>query len=72
MPAVTALVPLADYLGHTYEPDCDYIEGILEERNTGEISNSDDRAVPAFHLAVGSRSSDADVRQACLPATKVW
>lgn len=35
------LVPLSEYLGQTYHPDCDYIEGILEERNVGEISHSE-------------------------------
>ena len=35
------LVPLSEYLGHTYDPDCEYIDGILLERNVGEISHSD-------------------------------
>ena len=35
------LVPLADYLGHTPDPDCEYLEGRLVERNVGEISHSD-------------------------------
>jgi len=36
-----ALVPLADYLGHTMDPDCEYVEGRLVERNAGEISHGD-------------------------------
>ena len=35
------LVPLSEYLGHTYDPDCEYIDGMLQERNVGEISHSD-------------------------------
>ena len=35
------MVPLADYLGHTTDPDCDYIDGHLVERNVGEISHGD-------------------------------
>ena len=35
------LVPLADYLGHTPDPDCEYLEGRLVERNVGEISHGD-------------------------------
>ena len=35
------LVPLSEYLGQTYHPDCDYVEGVLEERNVGEISHSE-------------------------------
>ena len=35
------MVSLADYLGHTMDPDCEYLEGRLVERNVGEISHSD-------------------------------
>src|SRR5580658_7434844 len=34
--ATAALIPLAEYLSTVYEPDCDYIDGQLEERNLGE------------------------------------
>ena len=30
------LVPVEDYLHTSYDPDCDYVEGVLEERNVGE------------------------------------
>ena len=36
-----ALVPISDYLGHTPDPDCDYLEGQLLERNVGELSHGD-------------------------------
>ena len=36
-----ALVPLADYLDHTMDPDCEYLEGRLMERNVSEISHAD-------------------------------
>jgi Uma2 family endonuclease len=36
-----AVVPLADYLGHITNPDCEYVDGCLVERNVGEISHSD-------------------------------
>ena len=35
------VVPLAEYLGQTYQPDCDYVEGHLQERHVGEIGHSD-------------------------------
>ena len=35
------LVPLSEYLGRTYHPDCDYLEGVLEERNVGEIGHAE-------------------------------
>ena len=40
MPAAV-LIPLSEYLGQTYHPDCDYVDGVLEERNVGEINHSD-------------------------------
>jgi Uma2 family endonuclease len=30
------LVPVSEYLSTDYSPDCDYVEGELEERNVGE------------------------------------
>ena len=35
------LVPVSEYLERTFHPDCDYVEGVLEERHVGEISHSD-------------------------------
>ena len=40
MPAAV-LVPLSEYLGHTYDPDCEYIDGMVQERNVGEIGHSE-------------------------------
>jgi Uma2 family endonuclease len=34
--ATAALISLSEYLSNTYEPDCDYIDGELQERNVGE------------------------------------
>jgi Uma2 family endonuclease len=39
--ATATLVPLSEYLGRNYDPDCDYLDGVLGERNVGEISHSD-------------------------------
>lgn len=39
--ATSTLIPLSDYLGHSFRPDCDYIEGELQERNLGELDHSD-------------------------------
>lgn len=38
---VATLVPLSEYLSQAYHPDCDYLEGTLQERNVGEIAHSD-------------------------------
>jgi Uma2 family endonuclease len=34
--ASATLIPVGEYLKSSYEPDCDYIEGELQERNVGE------------------------------------
>ena len=32
-------VPVEEYLNTVYEPDCDYVDGRLEERNLGELDH---------------------------------
>lgn len=34
--ATQAFIPVQEYLGTAYHPDCEYLNGILEERNVGE------------------------------------
>jgi len=34
------LIPVSEYLNASYEHDCDYIDGELQERSLGEISHS--------------------------------
>jgi Uma2 family endonuclease len=34
--ATSTSIPLSEYLSKTYEPDCEYIDGELKERNVGE------------------------------------
>jgi hypothetical protein len=33
--ALATRVSLEEYLSTDYEPDCDYVDGVLEERNVG-------------------------------------
>ena len=35
-----ALISVEEYLRTTYEPDCDYVDGELVERNVGELEHS--------------------------------
>ncbi len=37
---IETLVPVQEYLSSDYEPDCDYVDGVLEERNLGEREHS--------------------------------
>jgi len=36
----TTAVPIDEYLSTSYEPDCDYVDGEVRERNLGEIDHS--------------------------------
>jgi Uma2 family endonuclease len=36
----TALISVAEYLRTAYSPDCDYVDGEVQERNLGELDHS--------------------------------
>jgi Uma2 family endonuclease len=38
--ATGTIVPLEEYLHTEYEPDCEYVDGELVDRNTGEVPHS--------------------------------
>lgn len=38
--ASTTIIPLDQYLSTIYEPDCDYVDGILEDRHVGEYEHN--------------------------------
>lgn len=38
--AVEALVSVDEYLNTSYEPDMEYVDGVLVERNVGELPHS--------------------------------
>lgn len=47
--AIATRVSLEEYLNTSYEPDCDYVDGILEERNVGKSRHSETQsAIIAF------------------------
>lgn len=39
--ATGVLIPLSEYLHSVYRPDCDYVDGEVQERNLGELDHSD-------------------------------
>src|SRR5678815_1932235 len=41
---VATAIPVAEYLSTTYHPDCDYVDGQLQERNAGEMDHGDAQA----------------------------
>ena len=38
--SAAALLSLQEYLATTYHPDCDYVDGVLVERNVGQKDHS--------------------------------
>ena len=48
-------VSLEEYLNTSYEPDCDYVDGILEERNVGQYRHS--RTQTRLAIWLGSREN---------------
>src|SRR6266545_6293050 len=55
-----ALVSVEEYLSTVYEPDCDYVDGELVERNVGEYEHS--RLQWALGQWFGSLESSQGVR----------
>jgi Uma2 family endonuclease len=39
--ATSVLIPVSEYLRTSYSPDCDYVDGEVQERNLGESDHSD-------------------------------
>ncbi len=37
-------LPLAEYINTDYEPDCEYVDGVLEERNVGKTKHGTTQA----------------------------
>ena len=51
MPSGT-LISVEDYLATSYRPDCDYVDGRIEERNLGELDHSSlQTAVAAYFFS---------------------
>ena len=39
--ATNTVIPVSEYLSTTYRPDCDYVDGEVQERNLGERDHAD-------------------------------
>jgi len=55
MPGAT-LVSIEEYLSSSYEPDCDYVDGVLEQRNLGEYDHSNLQTTISAYLKYRARS----------------
>ncbi len=49
-------ISLDEYLNTDYEPDCDYVDGVLEERNVGKNRHS--RTQGLLTIWLGSREKE--------------
>ena len=50
------LVSINEYLSTSYDPDCDYIDGVIEERNLGENDHANLQTAIAIYF--GSRRKE--------------
>jgi Uma2 family endonuclease len=55
----TTLVSVEEYLATEYEPDCDYVDGVLEERNVGEKDHG--KVQKAVLLFLGAREKQLGI-----------
>ena len=58
MPTGT-LISVEEYLATSYRPDCDYVDGRIEERNLGEFDHSSLQTAIAIYL--GSRQKQLGI-----------
>jgi len=54
------LVPVEDYLRTSYSPDCDYVDGVLLERNVGEYDHA--RLQTRLAIYLGAREKQWGIR----------
>lgn len=59
--ATLAPVSLAEYLNTDYEPDCDYVDGVLEERNAGKRRHSRTQALLSARLFSEEKNHKCEV-----------
>jgi len=58
----TTLISVEEYLHSTYEPDAEYVDGVLEERPLGEDQHSEWQATLAFFFKAHRREWNIRVR----------
>jgi Uma2 family endonuclease len=50
-------VTIGEYLTTTYEPDCDYVDGVVEERNWGDYDHARLQCATMSYLFVRSKNT---------------
>ena len=54
-----AIVPVSEYLNTTWRPDCEYVDGEVRERNTGETDHSSLQMLLSRYLATGKPNGES-------------
>jgi Uma2 family endonuclease len=57
--ATGTLVSISEYLSTSYDPDCDYVDGVVEERNLGENDHANLQGEIVINL--GSRRKELGI-----------
>ena len=50
--STATLVPVEEYLATIYHPDCDYVDGVLLERNVGQKDHSNLSRAPLLSVVL--------------------
>ncbi len=58
----TTLISVEEYLRTAYEPDAEYVDGVIEERNLEEDLHADRQAAPAYFFKLHRREWGIRVR----------
>jgi Uma2 family endonuclease len=58
----TPFVSLEEYLNTSYEPDCDYVDGVLEDRNVGKTKHNKTQRNLILWLAKKQEIHQRDIR----------
>ena len=59
VPALDQFMTVKEYLASSFEVDCDYVDGRLEERNLGEFDHA--RLQSLFDRWFGSHEADWEI-----------
>ena len=56
--ATSALISVAEYLSTSYRPDCDYVDGEVQERNLGEYDHGKPQGILCLLFSAKRRRAD--------------
>lgn len=57
------LISVEEYLATSYQPDCDYVDGCIEERNLGEFDHSSPQTTVAAYFFCAAEAMEHQRRR---------